>query len=105
MDEEDPHPGVSVRSGEHDATCRSILRLLLELEPDLIASKSASASALGALADVAGRLSAIILRENGEETFQDVLKSINDQIDQSAHKTAQWDAQLGHTHRGTAAVN
>jgi hypothetical protein len=84
---------------------RFILRLLLELEPDLMASKSAAASVLGALADVAGTISAIILRENGEDTFQDVLKDMIDQIDHSAHQAAQWDAELSHTHEGTDAIN
>lgn len=84
---------------------RFILRLLLELEPELMTSKSAAAGVLGALAEVVGGISAIILRENGEDTFQDVLKDMSDQIDHSAHESAKWDAELSHTHEGTDAIN
>jgi hypothetical protein len=65
-----------------------VLRLLLQLEPQLLTNKRTAARILVDLADVAGAVSAIILRENGEETFQELLFDIASMMDESAHEVA-----------------
>ncbi len=64
---------------------------LLELEPHVLTNKSAAASVLEELAEVAGAISAIILVENGEDGYQAVLRDLLDQIDRSARAVAQFD--------------
>jgi hypothetical protein len=60
----------------------------LQLEPQLLKDKGAAARILVDLADVAGAISAIILLENGEETFQELLFDITRLMDESAHEVA-----------------
>jgi hypothetical protein len=65
-----------------------ILGLLLQLEPRLLTNKATAARILVDLADVGGAISAIILLENGEETFQELLFDIAKLMDESAHEVA-----------------
>lgn len=65
-----------------------VLRLLLQMEPQLLNNKGAAARMLVELADVAGAIAALILLENGEETLQELLFDISRMIDESAHVVA-----------------
>ncbi len=65
-----------------------VLRLLLQLEPQLLNNKGAAARTLVELADLMGAISAIILCENGEEIFQDLLSDISRSIEESAREVA-----------------
>jgi hypothetical protein len=82
---------------EHSAL---VMELLLELEPDVLTDKSAAASVLKELADVAGAISAVLLEENGEEIYQAVLKDILERIDQSARAVAERDPVDWHGGKG-----
>jgi hypothetical protein len=65
-----------------------VLGLLLQLEPQLLNNKRAAARMLVELADVAGAIAALILLENGEETFQELLFDLSRLMNESAHVVA-----------------
>ena len=73
----------------HHADLRTlILRILLEFDPEVLARKSSAASAVSVLADVTGELCSMILKENGEATFNDCLAEIVARIDKAARASA-----------------
>ncbi len=63
-----------------------VLDLLMELEPQLLSNKGTAAKVIADLADATGIVAAIVLSENGEETFQEFLSDIRKLIDKSAHR-------------------
>jgi hypothetical protein len=65
-----------------------ILRTLLEYDSNVLAQKSAAASTVGVLADVTGELCSVILKENGEATFNDCLAEIVARIEKAARASA-----------------
>jgi hypothetical protein len=65
-----------------------VIRILLDYDPDVLTRKSAAASTVGILADIMGQLCAVILRENGEATFNDCLLNIIEKIEAAARASA-----------------
>ena len=66
----------------------TILRTLLEFDPGVFAQKSAAASTVIGLADVIGELCSVILKENGEATFNECLANIVARIEKAARASA-----------------
>ena len=65
-----------------------ILRTLLEYDSEVLARKSAAATTVSVLADVIGELCSVILKENGEATFNDCLAEIVARIEKAARASA-----------------
>jgi hypothetical protein len=65
-----------------------LLRTLLEFDAEALVRKSAAATIVGVLADVTGELCSVILKENGEATFNDCLANIVARIEKAARASA-----------------